>query len=129
MIAKNNIFNIRQGAKWQGMTGAKKGFVEFENREYALRAWLILMRTYRRRYGCRTVEQIVTRYAPPNENDTARYISYCRGQVKLSAGVELSDLKQYARLAAAMARMETNTVLDEDYILEVMNKFEIGILV
>ena len=43
--------------------------------------------------------------------------------------LELSDLKQYARLAAAMARMETNTVLDEDYILEVMNKFEIGILV
>ena len=43
--------------------------------------------------------------------------------------LELANLKQYARLAAAMARMETNTVLDEDYILEVMNKFEIGILV
>ena len=43
--------------------------------------------------------------------------------------LELADLKQYARLAAAMARRETNTVLDEDYILEVMNKFEIGILV
>ena len=36
MIAKNNIFNIRQGAKWQGMTGTKKGFVEFETQEYAM---------------------------------------------------------------------------------------------
>ena len=33
MIAKNNIFNIRTGAKWKGMTGAKNGFVEFETRE------------------------------------------------------------------------------------------------
>ena len=34
MIAKNNIFNIRTGAKWKGMTGAKNGFVEFETREW-----------------------------------------------------------------------------------------------
>ena len=34
MIAKNNIFNIRKGSgpKWQGETGANKGFVEFETR-------------------------------------------------------------------------------------------------
>ena len=43
MIAKNNIFNIRKGlgAKWQGETGARKGFVEFETREYGIRAWIV----------------------------------------------------------------------------------------
>ena len=60
MIAKNNIFNIRAGgAKWIGMTGTRKGFVEFDNREHAIRAWLVLMRTYRRRYGCKTIRTIV----------------------------------------------------------------------
>ena len=49
MIAKNNIFNIRAGQNWQGRTGVRKGFVEFMNKEYAIRAWLLLMRTYRRR--------------------------------------------------------------------------------
>ena len=52
MIAKNNIFNIRKGLgpKWKGETGVCKGFVEFETREHGIRAWIVLMRTYRRRY-------------------------------------------------------------------------------
>lgn len=128
MIAKNNIFNIRQGAKWQGMTGAKKGFVEFENREYALRAWLILMRTYRRRYGCRTVEQIVTRYAPPNENDTARYISYCRKELCLEPDSTLNYDCEYIELAAAMAMMETGVKLDIGWAYKTMKKFNIRIV-
>jgi hypothetical protein len=49
MIGKNNIFNIRAGrAEWQGMTGTRKGFVEFIDQEHAIRAWLVLMRNYRR---------------------------------------------------------------------------------
>ena len=39
------------------------------------------------------------------------------------------ELANWLMSEVDMARMETNTVLDEDYILEVMNKFEIGILV
>ena len=128
MIGRNNIFNIRQGTKWQGMTGTKKGFVEFETQEYAIRAWLILMRTYRRRYGCRTVEQIVTRYAPPNENDTANYIAFCRRQVRMSADDELTVLTQNAMLGKAMAKMETATSLHPNDILEVMNQFKIRVV-
>lgn len=54
MIAKNNIFNIRKGlgAKWQGETGARKGFVEFETREYGIRAWIVLMHNYRVKHKC-----------------------------------------------------------------------------
>ena len=128
MIAKNNIFNIRQGAKWQGMTGTKKGFVEFETRAYALRAWLILMRTYRRRYNCRTVQQIVTRYAPPNENDTEQYMAFCCREVGVSADDELTSLTMYAMLGKAMAKMETGTLLHPNDILEVMNRFQIRVV-
>ena len=128
MIAKNNIFNIRQGAKWQGMTGTKKGFVEFKNQEYAIRAWLILMRTYRRRYGCRTVEQIVTRYAPPNENNTEQYIAYCRRQLHLEPNSTLNFDCEYISLAAAMAKMETGVELDIAWAYQVMKKYNIQIV-
>ena len=48
MIGKNNIFNIRAGqAQWLGMTGTRRGFVEFETREHGIRAWLVLMRRNR----------------------------------------------------------------------------------
>ena len=91
MIAKNNIFNIRAGrAQWLGMTGTCKGFVEFETREHGIRAWLVLMRNYRRRYGCRTIRQIVTRFAPPSENNTERYIRYCCQVVVVGDGTDIS---------------------------------------
>lgn len=128
MLAKNNIFNIRQGAKWQGMTGTRKGFVEFETREYALRAWLILMRTYRRRYKCRTVEQIVTRYAPPNENDTQNYIQYCCRQLCFEPDSTLNYDFEYIALAAAMAKMETGVVMDIAWAWKTMKKYDIQIV-
>ena len=60
MIAKNNIFNIRaNGSSWIGMKGTRKGFVEFDTREHGIRAWLVLMRTYRRKYACVTMRSIV----------------------------------------------------------------------
>ena len=129
MIAKNNIFNIRAGqAQWLGMTGTRRGFVEFETREYGIRAWLVLMRNYRRRYGCRTIRQIVTRFAPPSENQTERYIRFCAQGVMLDADCEMTALVDYAFLGKYMARMETGTAVTAEEILEVMNKFNITIL-
>ena len=129
MIGKNNIFNIRAGqAQWLGMTGTRRGFVEFETREYGIRAWLVLMRNYRRRYGCRTIRQIVTRFAPPTENQTERYIRFCAQGVMLDADCELTALVDYAFLGKYMARMETGTAVTAEEILEVMNKFNITIL-
>ena len=77
MIAKNNIFNIRaNGAKWIGQTGANKGFAEFDTQEHAIRAWLVLMRTYRRKHGLTTIRGIINRFAPPSENNTDKYVRY-----------------------------------------------------
>ena len=129
MIGKNNIFNIRAGkAQWLGMTGTRRGFVEFDTQEHGIRAWLVLMRSYRRKYGCRTIRQIVTRFAPPSENNTERYIHYCAEGVMLDADCELTALTDYAYLGKYMARMETGTAVTVHEILEVMNKFNIIII-
>ena len=129
MIAKNNIFNIRAGkAQWLGMTGTRRGFVEFDTQEHGIRAWLVLMRNYRRKYGCRTIRQIVTRFAPPSENNTKRYIKFCCQGVMLDADCALTSLTDYAFLGKYMARMETGTAVTVNEILEVMNKFNLIII-
>ena len=130
MIAKNNIFNIRKGlgAKWQGETGARKGFVEFETREYGIRAWIVLMRTYRLKYRCATVRAIITRYAPPTENQTEAYIKFCRERVYKSDTTWLSTTADYVRLGCAMAKMETGTVLTAQDIYDVMRKYNVYFL-
>ena len=129
MIAKNNIFNIRAGqAQWLGMTGTRRGFVEFDTQEHGIRAWLVLMRNYRRKYGCRTIRQIVTRFAPPSENNTERYIKFCCQGVMLDADCALTSLTDYAFLGKYMARMETGTAVTVNEILEVMNKFNLIII-
>ena len=112
MIAKNNIFNIRAGrAEWQGMTGTRKGFVEFMDQEHAIRAWLVLMRNYRRQYHCDSIRKIVTRFAPPTENNTANYIQFCAKEVGTLADNRLERYTEYAMLAVAMAKMETSVKL------------------
>ena len=130
MIAKNNIFNIRKGLgpKWKGETGVCKGFVEFETREHGIRAWIVLMRTYRVKYRCATVRAIVTRFAPPNENNTQAYIKYCRERVYKSEITWLSTTADYVRLGCAMAKMETGTELTAHEIYEVMRKFNVNFL-
>ena len=129
MIAKNNIFNIRAGkAQWLGMTGTRRGFVEFDTQEHGIRAWLVLMRNYRRQYGCKTIRQIVTRFAPSSENNTERYIKFCCQGVMLDADCALTSLTDYAFLGKYMARMETGTAVTANEILEVMNKFNLIII-
>ena len=129
MIAKNNIFNIRAGrAQWLGMTGTCKGFVEFETREHGIRAWLVLMRNYRRLYDCKTVRQIVTRFAPPSENDTERYIRFCSEGVMLDADCALTTSTDYAFLGKYMARMETGTSVTANEIQDIMRKYKIEIV-
>ena len=125
MIAKNNIFNIRAtGTKWQGQTGTKRGFVEFESQEKAIRAWLILMRTYRRKHGCKTIRTVVTRFAPPQDNnDTALYIRQMEEWTGvLEADERLFGCFDYCLLAVAMALKETGTRIFTNDVYSVMYK-------
>lgn len=81
MIGKNNPLNVRKSSnEWIGQTGSTRGFCDFKNTDYGVRAAMYLIcKTYRLRYGLKTYAQLISRYAPPKENNTAAYISYvCR---------------------------------------------------
>jgi len=75
-IRNNNPGNIRHGDNWQGMSEIQSdiAFIQFDDPVYGIRAMTRIIRNYRARYGFVTVDQIISRWAPPVENNTQAYI-------------------------------------------------------
>lgn len=77
-IRNNNPGNIRGSAvvKWKGEVGRDdKDFVVFDTSINGIRALARTLSTYYKKHGLTTIEQIINRWAPPSENDTASYIA------------------------------------------------------
>ena len=66
-----------------------------------------------------------TRFAPPTENNTAKYIQFCAREVGTLADNRLERYTEYAMLAVAMARMETSVRLTWPQVMKVMKKFNV----
>lgn len=79
-IRNNNPGNIRNSERndWKGEVSKadKKDqvFEEFETMSDGVRAMMRLLQKYQRSYNLHTVKEIVERWAPRNENDTAAYV-------------------------------------------------------
>ena len=72
-----NPGNIRRSrVRYRGEVRPSRdaAFKQFESMEWGYRAVFVLLDTYRRRYRLDTVRGMIGRYAPPSENDTARYV-------------------------------------------------------
>lgn len=90
-IRNSNPGNIRHSrTMWQGESAQQfdPQFVTFEAPVWGLRAIVKIMRTYAGR-GLRTIRQIVTRWAPPSENDTEAYIESVCANVGAGPDVEI----------------------------------------
>lgn len=124
MIAHNNLFNVRyrKGVIWLGQYGQTKGFITFTDREYGIRCFFVTLRTYRRKHHIMTIRGIISRFAPPSENNTQAYIVYCCGIVHVTRDDVLMR-EDYVRLATAMAKYETGTNLSYEEALRVCQKF------
>lgn len=77
-IRNNNPGNIRHGANWQGLNPNGKKidpyFCVFQTPVSGIRALAKVLINYKKLYGLNTVRQIISRYAPPNENQTTAYV-------------------------------------------------------
>ena len=83
-LRNNNPGNlIDSGTTWEGKTGANGGFVVFDDVAWGIRAFATNFYTSITRYGTDTLRKYITRYAPPNENDTEGYI----GMVSQKTGI------------------------------------------
>lgn len=105
----NNPGNLEFGnfSRRYGAIGTDGRFAIFPTYEAGQRAKEALL-FEGRGYAGLTVAQAITRYAPPNENDTAMYIRTAAAAAGVSPNTPMRDLNQEQRRAflAAMERIE-----------------------
>lgn len=77
MIGRNNPLNVRYSPlnKWKGQSGRNRGFCNFRDIKFCIRAVYKILLNYGRR-GISTYEQKIVAYAPYCENPTSNYIRY-----------------------------------------------------
>jgi hypothetical protein len=73
-VRNNNPGNIKEiGISWDGKTGSSGGFTSFQTPAYGVRAMTKQLYRYQNQ-GLSSVSDMITRWAPPGENNTASYI-------------------------------------------------------
>lgn len=95
----NNPGNLRHGEPWKGLTDWQpdRDFCTFVDVTWGIRALAMVLLSYRRN-GVDTVREIVNRWAPPNENNTAAYIDAVAAQMKVDPDAHL-DVTRYDQMA------------------------------
>ena len=121
----NNVGNIRHvnHVRWKGQTGYNKsGFVVFDTSQNAFRAMFILLTSYVKR-GVNSLSRIINVYAPPNENDTDKYIDYVEARTGISRNLILTESylnsengKNFKKIVEAMSRRERGVAYSSDVI-------------
>ena len=102
-IRNNNPLNIEfnPSNKWDGQTGNDGRFAVFSEPFYGIRAAARNLKTYRDKYGIKTVREIIGKWAPAKENDVESYVSSVTKRSGLFADMYLIE-SDYAQLIAAM---------------------------
>lgn len=108
-IRNNNPLNIRHGNDWQGEAPSRdSAFETFKHHKFGFRAGAILLRNYQSKHGLYTLNGIIGRFAPPNENDTHNYAGFVAKKVGTTpdSTIDLTDSETLARVMHAMSIME-----------------------
>lgn len=115
-IRNNNPGNIRVSKdQWEGMTGDDGAFVTFDSPESGVRALGKNLLSYGRQ-GYDSIEKIINRWAPPNENDTKAYIDSVVAATGIPAtqSLDLSNPDTLSSLAQAISFHETGSRYDPE---------------
>ncbi len=99
-IRNNNPGNLRKTeTQWQGLADQQldPDFFMFKSPIYGIRALARVLIAYQVKHGLRTIQQIIERWAPPNENDTAAYVAAVAADTGIPADKPL-DMHAYTDL-------------------------------
>lgn len=110
-LRNRNPGNIRRsGVRYKGECSRSTDaeFRQFESVEWGYRAMFVLLHTYACRYGCRTLRDMISRYAPPSENDTEAYIRRVAlsSHVGADEAIDTLDGNTMTCIVAAMSEVE-----------------------
>lgn len=110
-LRNNNPGNlVKTDNTWDGEVKGEGLFSSFATPEHGLRALCKNLLAYNKR-GYTTVEQIIGRWAPPNENDTAAYtaaVSKALG-VPADKSLDLTDINTLTALCASITQHENGS--------------------
>lgn len=110
-IRLNNPFNIRiSDNHWIGKTTPSRdeSFETFDTPEHGIRAGIKVLLTYFHKYSLKTIHEIISRFAPPSENDTDAYIASVTLETGIPAeeALDLDDPYILATVAMAIIKHE-----------------------
>lgn len=110
-LRNNNPGNIRQSSvRYTGEVQPSKdgAFKQFHSMEYGYRAMFVLLHTYARKHGIDTIEKMISRYAPANENHTQAYIDAVSewSGVPATSHLTTTNAEVMIPIVAAMSRVE-----------------------
>ena len=121
-IRNHNPLNIRRTGKdqWKGMAEVQsdRAFVQFKSLAWGWRAaFHLLTRTYYHKYRLYSIRSIITRWAPPNENDTQAYICNVSRLTGIDPdeplGIPSEKPSRWMALGVAMAIQENGLIKRE----------------
>lgn len=119
-IRNNNPLNIRIGNAWVGEVEhpTDNQFEQFTSMVYGLRAGFIILRRYIERYHIDSIEGIISRWAPNNENNTGKYIMTVSSMMGVSPSTKINfrDEGAMTALVAAMVKVECGCEVDAQEI-------------
>ena len=116
-IRNNNPLNIRRSKDlWMGLRAQQtdSSFCQFESLEYGWRAaFYLLTRTYYHKYRLYTIRMIINKWAPPNENQTSKYIEHVCRLTGIAPdepiGIPSDQPERWIAVGLAMAVQENGT--------------------
>ncbi len=116
-IRNNNPGNIRlTNDSWKGLQAVQNDpeFFQFSHPRYGFRAMARILTNYQRR-GLTTLREMISTWAPHNENDTNAYVRFVAKEINVSADTEL-DLDRYLfPLVKAIAKFENGNRFADFY--------------
>lgn len=111
-IRNNNPGNIKASDQfqWFGQRGSDAdGYARFDSPVNGIRAMVIDLHTYYYHHGLHTVRGIITRWAPPETNDTADYIDDVANRMGVGADAPFSFWSGCRALVRAIIYHENGT--------------------
>lgn len=107
---------------WRGQVGIESAaggearFIRFDEAKNGLRAVARTLTTYQRNHGCRSVRDLIKRWAPPKENDTDAYVSAVASRVGVDpdASIDVTNASTLRQLTRAIVVHENGRCIYDD---------------
>lgn len=124
-----NPGNIRQSkTRYLGEVQPSRdsAFKEFQSIDYGYRAMFVLLDHYHKACGLKSIRQIISRYAPPSENNTQAYINQVAAACFRSADeqIDIANREEMVLIVSAMSRIENGVAANVEDVLRGWNLYQ-----